>query len=429
MGDAAAHKNDTGSGECLPMVGALKAIESPVYWQLEQVDLAEIADNGEEYRWPDVTRNDQGWVRKEILRTGQWPLSPPGTKEGDDFAITLEDLSAIKQSFFDGAYERVAVPLGHGPQGADVNWATEHNAGWVRSLEVASRLDGEWGLYAWLEFTDAAIREKIFDGSIWNVSAMLEWGVTRPSDGVVFDLALKHVSLTNYPWVESLAGFSMSEIENETVGVTLTRTEDEKMTKLAKKTDTNTEGAEDVQVQAAVTLEQPQTSVSLEQVQAQATALAGRIAKQQVAFDAREAVMVAMEARTSQLAIRAEQRDRELTLKEVVLSLESPNGGQGVVGIKGYRHYPVVVQAVCDAMAQTTAKAQVVVLAQDGTEQPVSIDSLILSVVNAIPAEARLSLRQQPRVISAALSATSTEMARAPVSEEEFAAAEAELGI
>jgi len=148
-----------------------------------------------------------------------------------------------------------------------------------------------------------------------------------------------------------------------------------------------------------------------------------------VAFDAREAVMVAMEARTSQLAIRAEQRDRELTLKEVVLSLESPNGGQGVVGIKGYRHYPVVVQAVCDAMAQTTAKAQVVVLAQDGTEQPVSIDSLILSVVNAIPAEARLSLRQQPRVISAALSATSTEMARAPVSEEEFAAAEAELGI
>jgi len=78
--------------------------------------------------------NEQGWVKKVILRTGEWKEPAPGQTQ--PLAISLEHLLTIKAGFDEGAYERVSVPIGHGKLFDDMQHATENNAGFVRALEV-----------------------------------------------------------------------------------------------------------------------------------------------------------------------------------------------------------------------------------------------------------------------------------------------------
>ncbi len=300
--------------------------------------------------------NDKGWIKKTVLRTGEWREPAPGQTQ--PLAISLEHLLTIKASFDEGAYERVSVPIGHGKLFDDMQHATENNTGYVRALEVEPGENGDYRLSAWIEFTDAEVRQKVLEGSIWNCSVMVVPNVTRPDDGRVFPLALKHLALTNYPWVSGLGGF-VEELaaEQATVftlgGMQMGTQTDNRIAELEK---------------AGLTVEQ-------------AIVLAGK----QQAITQREQDLARREA---ELASRARQSE----IRAVVLALEGKEAREGVMAIAGTRHYPVVVQAVQQALERVPADGMTLRLARDGQTEEVRVDALILAVANAIPKEGRLKL-------------------------------------
>lgn len=305
---------------------------------------------------PRLEANDRGWIRKVILYTGTWPAGPLGASD-EQFAITLQDLENIVYAFDAGAYERVPVPWGHGPLGSDMDHATRFNTGWVRQLQIEadSARAGEYVLVAWIEFVDQEALAKIRQGSVWNVSVMLAWDVQRPSDGKVFPLALKHVALTNFPWVEGMAGFSRGQgVEDEQVEPE--HAEEEIM------------GTEKVVALSDYEKLQVEMARLQEQAKEQAEALAAREAKL---------------AETEQaLAARAEklaEAQRSVRIREVVMALEGGENTIGVVLPEGHRHYPAVVSAVESILRD-----------KDGSED------VLIALLNALPEAALQKVAKQP---------------------------------
>jgi Zeta toxin len=142
-----------------------------------------------------------GLVWKTVCRTGQWRLSPiPG---GKPLVIDKALFDDVKRAFDDGAWEHVTVPLSHKDR-------VDENTGYVKALKVEedARRPGEYVLRAGMRFTDPAIREKVTNGSIANTSVGIALtGHTRTRDGKHYPRVLKHVALTNQPWLDGLEPF------------------------------------------------------------------------------------------------------------------------------------------------------------------------------------------------------------------------------
>lgn len=152
----------------------------------------------------DAVKEDDGMVWKASLRTGQWAVNPLGG--GRPLRITKELLDEVLLAYQDGAWEHVTIPLTHEDR-------VEENTGFVRGLRIESDPDhpGEFVLMAGLDFTEPDVKAKALRGSIANVSVGIDLsGFRRTSDGKQYKAVLKHIALTNKPFINKLRPFGSS---------------------------------------------------------------------------------------------------------------------------------------------------------------------------------------------------------------------------
>jgi len=376
----------------------------PTVWALEQ---APSPDDG-----PAMVVNERGWVRKVILRTGEWVVPPPGGAE--PLQLTLGHLQMIKDAFDQGAFERVSVPVGHGNEIDDTAWVTEHNTGYVRALgiEPHATMPGEWQLASWIQFTDKAIEAKIKEGSIWNVSVLVLPGVERPRDGKLFPLALKHLALTNYPWMDGLGGFSLDGRSGRASGLAAVPPEALVLTYRHNHKPQN--GGD------PMTTEPTNTNPALQLSQERLDALLALEAKQ-AEIQAREQAIAAREAELAAERKRAR-------VQSVIMALEGKGQAEGVTLIAGYRHCPAVVREVETILSALPAQPATLRLSLDGGEKDLSVEDVVLRLVNALPEAARIKEESAPRMTPQP-QPDPAPAKRGPESQEEATLALSQLGI
>jgi hypothetical protein len=224
-------------------------------------------------------------------------------------------------------------------------------------VEVEERPDGQHQLIGWFEFTEAEIERKIRNGSIWNCSVLVEPNVRRPRDGKVFPMALKHVALTNYPWMSELEGFIPDRIQ-------------------AERLTTFRLGGPKIMEKSELELKLEEQGLSVEDVLA--------LARER---DQLKALAKELADRERRLALER----READIAAIRLALEGRGEHQDVRAYAGTAHYPVVVNAVDRALKALPTRDA---LRLEGGAQAPNLDRLILDVVNAIPAEGRFRLEQ-----------------------------------
>lgn len=166
-------------------------------------------------------------VYKEILREGEFKYTP--TSEGlkpvpfrvvRDGASSKEDrtisMGEIMEGFKGKAYSHVTVPLTD-EQNKDHKDIARINTGFVDDLQIREGDDGKARLVAGIRFTEPDVKDKCVRGTIANCSSGVYFDRLRPTDGAKFPVALKHVALTNTPFVDGLKpfGVGLSEEDND----------------------------------------------------------------------------------------------------------------------------------------------------------------------------------------------------------------------
>jgi len=290
---------------------------------------------------------DDGLLWKEVIHPGQWHKMDSGRI----VQVTKEIIQSAYEAFKAGLPKRVSVPAGsYHPESV----AAEDNRGFVRKLKmVGDRLFGGF------EFTNPDTRAAVEEGSIADCSVYLEPEVVHPQTGDKFEWALTHVLLTNNPLVQDLAPFGApipaSASGNVTVDVYVQDKDDEEVEDMGEEQNDITLSAED----QALIDGAKELGLTAEDIKA----------------------MVAERERVKKQA-------RDLYVTKVVRALEGKDEHELVTQVENTRHWPVVIAAAEKAMREQ-AKA----LSADGGAD---VDAIVLSVVNAIPAEGRMQVAEQP---------------------------------
>ncbi len=164
-----------------------------------------------------VSVDEQGLMWKPVLRTGVWNVGPngqplrvvAGRSTNPQAVIGLQD---IVDNYEAGAVEHVTVPVTH-------NDTVEENRGFVKGLKIAASADGQTHyLMAGHQITEPDTAGKIKRGTIANTSVGLEFDYVRKEDGKKFPIILRHVALTNRPWINRLTPFGVEASEVEEKG-------------------------------------------------------------------------------------------------------------------------------------------------------------------------------------------------------------------
>lgn len=185
--------------------------------------LAEIHLSGDDYK-----ENEDGFILKEILRTGEWNVIP--TKSGivkkplkvvkDGLSNAKEgiiSLSEIVENFKNGAVQNVQIPLSDDSD--DHKNITRLNTGYVRDIWISEDESGDAKLVAKMEFTEPDIKEKVLRGTYSDVSCGIPWSMV--SRGKKYGAALEHVAITNRPFIDGLGPFlAASDNVEEEIEVT-----------------------------------------------------------------------------------------------------------------------------------------------------------------------------------------------------------------
>lgn len=145
----------------------------------------------------EVERRD-GLMFLPIARTGTWKRSPiPG---GRPLVIDEPLFNDVKQAFDAKAWEYVTVPLSHKDR-------VDENTGFIKALEIRDdeKRPGAKKLWGGFKFTEPDVEGKVARRTIAGRSVGITLkGVHRTSDGKFFPRVLKHVALTNAPWLDGL---------------------------------------------------------------------------------------------------------------------------------------------------------------------------------------------------------------------------------
>jgi hypothetical protein len=163
-------------------------------------------------------RSSGRYVRKAILRTGTWPVTPTTTGTMDRPLRIVRDgksdastgtiaLAEVVENFKAGAVQNVQIPLTDDEQ--DHKNLTRLNTGFVRDLWIVDEAGGST-LIAAMEFTDPDVRAKVLNGTYADVSCGIPWRLT--SRGRNFGSTLEHVALTNRPFIDGLGPFLAASI-------------------------------------------------------------------------------------------------------------------------------------------------------------------------------------------------------------------------
>lgn len=158
--------------------------------------------------------DEDGRIWKPVLRTGLWEVGPHGRPLMVVAGYSADQRSQIGlmdilDAFNEGAIEHVTIPTTHDD-------LVDQNTGYVDPgmLRVIKGDDGVTRLWAGHRFTEPEIKGKVERGSIANTSVGLEFDYVRKEDGRKFPVVLKHVALTNRPWINRLTPFGVAASED-----------------------------------------------------------------------------------------------------------------------------------------------------------------------------------------------------------------------
>ena len=171
---------------------------------LTEDQIEQLADTTHELFFADKgeATEDADLVWKDILMTGKWKVHPIHGEKGGPFVIDEPYLQQLVDNFDAKAWEHVTVPLSHKDQHLE-------NTGYVQKLVIQRHPErrGHKVLRAGIKFTDHAVKHKVLEGSMANVSVGIDEGEVLRPDGKKFSRVLKHLALTNMPWMKGLRPF------------------------------------------------------------------------------------------------------------------------------------------------------------------------------------------------------------------------------
>lgn len=167
-------------------------------------------------------REEDGFVVKEILRTGEWPVIPMKgkvvnkplriVKDGpSNEAEGIISLAEVVENFKKVGIN-VQVPLSDDEEDDHKN-LTSLNTGFVRDIWVTDSDNGS-KLVAKIEFTEPEVKEKVLNGTYADVSCGIPWNVN--SRGQKYGSTLEHVAITNRPFIDGLGPFLALSNKTET---------------------------------------------------------------------------------------------------------------------------------------------------------------------------------------------------------------------
>jgi hypothetical protein len=160
-----------------------------------------------------VAEKRGGLVKKRILRTGQWDVTPTpsgtirrplrivrdGASSREGNVISLNEL---KRNFDQRVIPNVQIPLSDDSN--DHKNLTRLNTGFVRELFVEDEGDVAY-LTALMEFTEDEVADKVLSGTFADCSSGIPFDVVRK--GQKYNAALEHVCITNQPFIDGLGGY------------------------------------------------------------------------------------------------------------------------------------------------------------------------------------------------------------------------------
>ena len=161
----------------------------------------------------EVKADESGFVIKEVLRTGEWPVIPTKAGKVNKPLRIVRDgksnpkhgtiaLSELVENFKAGAIAAPQIPLSDDEN--DHKNLTRVNTGFVRDLWIVD--DGDTSrLVAKMEFTEPDVREKVLRGTYADVSCGIPWAVN--SRGTTYGATVEHVAITNKPFIDGLGPF------------------------------------------------------------------------------------------------------------------------------------------------------------------------------------------------------------------------------
>ena len=152
-------------------------------------------------------------VYKEILRTGEWAITPtaagpvkrPMKIIGDgesDLNKGIIAMSDIEKAFAENVIPHVTVPLTD-EEKRDHKDIARVNTGFVKKLRRIKKADGDERLVAGIHFTEPDAQEKVLRGTYADTSAGVIPFLDKKT-GKVWPAVLKHTVITNSPWIDGM---------------------------------------------------------------------------------------------------------------------------------------------------------------------------------------------------------------------------------
>lgn len=304
-------------------------------------------------------------IWKEILRPGtfyKW--------DGTQVVIDQVMIDQLDESFRAGVMRSVSVTAEDHFDETNGVVPAEANRGFVEVLHRS----GDGGLFAGLRITDWETYDRLMQGSIQDVSVYIVANVAHPDTGVVYPWVLLHVLLTNIPLVGGLRPFGeLAASQQEGTPVTFYRRQEN-----GQEGQTMPEGAITLSAEEAQRWQAYQAA-GLEPAAVQEIAGLG------MSVDDVRALVAERQATRA--------KARGLELDRIRLALEGRGEHPAVTQVEARRHYPVVIEA---ALAALREQPEGLGLSADGEGQT-GLDAVVLALVNAIPAEGRLSAEPGPK--------------------------------
>lgn len=305
----------------------------------------------------EVAAADDGLIWKEIFHVSKTvrPVS------GEVLIVGQDIIDGLEASFAARVFPHVPITASTHYEETNGIVPAFDSAGFV---DQVVKVDGR--LFGGLNVIDEDIRTRVEDGRIRDCSVYVWFDVyDRKEPDKIWPCALVHLLLTNYPQIPDLEAFGVGPDAVAATalpsGVAYQHYVEDTM---ANQTQAN---------------EPPALALSAEDEALLAEARALRD---------QGYTLQALAERQAKLA----QKARGLEIQSIVSALEGATPRDDVTQIDGCRHYPAVIKAV-EAALQGLPKG----LAADINEEGQSpIDKLVLGIVNALPAEARLQIAAAP---------------------------------
>lgn len=309
-----------------------------------------------------------GLIWREIIHPGKWYK----TDTGVEVEVTPHIIQSAYKAFLAGLPKYISIPASSHNLHANGIIPPEDNRGFVKEMKLVGD-----ALHAAFDITSPATKQAILDGSIADCSVYLQPDVVHPATGEKYDWVLRHVLLTNNPLVQDLGTFKAVPASNDDEHPVIIHTYTQHPRPHSHKRK-GTDMSENIQKE---NLSKPDeiilTGEALSEFQKLSTL--GMSADDLISLAAQREALLAE-------AAQLREKARRLEVTRILKALEGLEEHALVQGLPGYRHYPVVIAAVEQALKN--APSSLALSDEGGTD----LDTLVLGIVNAIPEAGRIAL-------------------------------------